>query len=77
MRSNGGINEKVIYIIMTILGLVGFLSLYVIVCLVQEEEFAGLKYVIMIIGYLSVILFGGGFLMLLTKKKEVNEDAKR
>ena len=64
--------KKVIYIIMTILGLVGFLSLYVIVCLVQEEEFAGLKYVIMIIGYLSVILFGGGFLMLLTKKKEVN-----
>lgn len=62
---------------MTILGLVGFLSLYVIVCLVQEEEIAGLKYVIMIIGYLSVILFGGGFLMLLTKKKEVNEDAKR
>lgn len=62
---------------MTILGLVGFLSLYVIVCLVQEEEFAGLKYVIMIIGYLSVILFGGGFLILLTKKKEVNEDAKR
>lgn len=62
---------------MTILGLVGFLSLYMIVCLVQEEEFAGLKYVIMIIGYLSVILFGGGFLMLLTKKKEVNEDAKR
>ena len=62
---------------MTILGLVGFLSLYVIVCLVQEEEFAGLKYFIMIIGYLSVILFGGGFLMLLTKKKEVNEDAKR
>ena len=62
---------------MTILGLVGFLSLYVILCLVQEEEFAGLKYVIMIIGYLSVILFGGGFLMLLTKKKEVNEDAKR
>ena len=62
---------------MTILGLVGFLSLYVIVCLVQEEEFAGLKYVIMIIGYLSVIIFGGGFLMLLTKKKEVNEDAKR
>ena len=62
---------------MTILGLVGFLSLCVIVCLVQEEEFAGLKYVIMIIGYLSVILFGGGFLMLLTKKKEVNEDAKR
>ena len=62
---------------MTILGLVGFLSLYVIVCLVQEEEFAGLKYVIMIIGYLSVILFGGGFLMLLTKMKEVNEDAKR
>lgn len=62
---------------MTILGLVGFLSLYVIVCLVQEEEFAGLKYVIMIIGYLSVILFSGGFLMLLTKKKEVNEDAKR
>ena len=62
---------------MTILGLVGFLSMYVIVCLVQEEEFAGLKYVIMIIGYLSVILFGGGFLMLLTKKKEVNEDAKR
>ena len=61
----------------SILGLVGFLSLYVIVCLVQEEEFAGLKYVIMIIGYLSVILFGGGFLMLLTKKKEVNEDAKR
>ena len=46
---------------MTILGLVGFLSLYVIVCLVQEEEFAGLKYVIMIIGYLSVILFGGAF----------------
>ena len=69
--------KKVKYIIMTILGLVGFLSLYVIVCLVQEEEFAGLKYVIMIIGYLSVILFGGGFLMLLTKKKEVNEDAKR
>ena len=62
---------------MTILGLVGFLSLYVIVCLVQEEEFAGLKYVIMIIGYLSVILFGGGFLMLLTKKTEVSEDAKR
>lgn len=61
--------KKVIYIIMTILGLVGFLSLYVIVCLVQEEEFAGLKYVIMIIGYLSVILFGGGFLMLLTKRK--------
>lgn len=54
---------------MTILGLVGFLSLYVIVCLVQEEEFAGLKYVIMIIGYLSVILFGGGFLMLLTKRR--------
>ena len=69
--------KKGIYIIITILGLVGFLSLYVIVCLVQEEEFAGLKYVIMIIGYLSVILFGGGFLMLLTKKKEVNEDAKR
>ncbi|MFR7881783.1 MAG: hypothetical protein ACLU5J_10090 [Christensenellales bacterium] len=69
--------KKVIYIIMTILGLVGFLSLYVIVCLVQEEEFAGLKYVIMIIGYLSVILFGGGFFDATYQKKEVNEDAKR
>ena len=45
--------KKVIYIIMTILGLVGFLSLYVIVCLVQEEEFAGLKYVIMIRNFIA------------------------
>ncbi|MBS5853506.1 MAG: hypothetical protein ACLUG4_05460 [Bacilli bacterium] len=69
--------KKIIYVIMTILGLIGFFSMYVIVCLVKEEEFAGLKYVIMIIGYLSIILFGGGFLMLLAKKKEVSEDAKR
>ena len=60
---------------MTILGLVGFLSLYVIVCLVQEEEFAGLKYVIMIIGYLSVILFGGG--SILTNKYAEGYPSKR
>ena len=47
--------KKIIYVIMTILGLIGFFSMYVIVCLVKEEEFAGLKYVIMIIGYLSII----------------------
>lgn len=67
--------KKIIYITMITLGLLSFFSMYVIVCLVKEEDFLGLKYLIMLIGYISIILFGSGFLMLIAKK-EVKEDAK-
>lgn len=64
--------RRIIYILLCVLGLIGFLSLNVIVCLVTEQEFSGLKHVIMIIGYVSLIAFGIGFLMLMKKGEDDN-----
>lgn len=65
--------KKIIYIIMCALGLIGLVSLYVLVCLVHEEDFNGLRHIVIIIGYISVILFGGGFLLLIANKKEKDD----
>ncbi len=62
--------KKIIYIIMISLGLLMLISLYVLVCLVSEHTFPALKYVIMIIGYLAITLFGIGFLLLIKEKKK-------
>lgn len=69
--------KKVIFYLMTILGFIGFLSLYVIVCIVTEEQFSALKYVVMIVGYVSLALFVGGFLpLIIMSNKKENKDVK-
>ncbi len=74
--------KKIGYIAMIVVSLLLFFSMYVIVCLVTEEEFPGLKYLIMVIGYVSIALFGYGFLLFISNKnyylsneknKETNE----
>lgn len=65
--------RRIIYYLICAIGLIGFISLNVIVCFIREESFPGLKHVIMIIGYLSIIVFGMGFLLL---KKEGRKDAE-
>ncbi len=62
--------KKIIYIVMTILGLVLFVGLNVLVCLLNEQTFPLLKYVVMIIGYISIILFGVGFIFLIKPQEE-------
>ena len=49
-----------------------FISLNVIVCFIREESYPNLKHVIMIIGYISIIIFAIGFLLL---RKEGKKDA--
>jgi hypothetical protein len=66
--------RRVIYYGICGLGLIGFISLNVIVCLIKEETFPGFKHIIMIIGYLSIIIFGIGFLLL---RKEGKKDVKK
>lgn len=65
--------KKVIFYLMTIIGLLGFFGLYVIVCLVTEDEFPLLKHFVMIIGYISFGLFVGGFLPLIVCKTKKGE----
>lgn len=65
--------RRIIYYLICALGLIGFISLNVIVCFIREEEFPGLKHVIMIIGYVSILVFAVGFLLL---RKEGQKDAK-
>lgn len=62
--------KKTISILMTIVGILIFLSLYVLVSLVTEDEFSGLRYVVMAAGYIAVILFCCGFLLLNKKDKK-------
>ena len=65
--------RRIMYYLICAIGLIGFISLNVIVCFVREEEFPGLKHVIMIIGYVSMVIFAIGFLLL---RKEGKKDAK-
>ena len=58
---------------MCILGIVGFISLNIIVCLLREETFPFLKHLIMIIGYISIIIFAIGFFLLIKKGYESND----
>ncbi len=62
--------KKIIYIFMMVVGLIGFISLNVIVCLLNEDIFPFLKHLVMIIGYISMIIFGVGFLFLIKCKQE-------
>lgn len=66
--------RRIIYYMICTLGLLGFISLNVIVCFFREEDYPLLKDMIMIIGYLSIVVFGMGFLLL---KKEGKKDAKK
>ncbi len=66
--------RRIMYYLICALGLIGFISLNVIVCFIKEETFPGLKHVIMIIGYLSILIFGIGFLLL---KKEGKKDVEK
>ena len=65
--------RRIMYYLICAIGLIGFISLNVIVCFIQEEEFPGLKHVIMIIGYVSIVIFAIGFLLL---RKEGKKDVK-
>lgn len=62
--------KKIIYILMCIIGVIGFISLNVIVCVLREETYSFLKHLVMIIGYISVIVFATGFLLLINKKQD-------
>ena len=64
--------RRIMYYLICALGLIGFISLNVIVCFVREESYPNLKHVIMIIGYISIIIFAIGFLLL---RKEGKKDA--
>ena len=66
--------RRIVYYLICALGLIGFISLNVIVCFIREESFPVLKHVIMIIGYLSILIFGIGFLLL---KKEGKKDVEK
>lgn len=69
--------KKIIYILMCVLGLLIFFSLYVIVSIITETEFPNLKYLVMGLGYISVGLFVSGFLLLINKQKKVeNKDVE-
>ena len=65
--------RRIMYYLICAIGLIGFISLNVIVCFIREEEFPGLKHVIMIIGYVSIVIFAIGFLLL---RKEGKKDVK-
>ena len=62
--------KKITYILMCVLGLLMFFSLYVIVSLVTEEEFPNLRYLVMGLGYLATGLFVGGFLLIIKKREK-------
>lgn len=66
--------KKIIFYIMTIIGLLGFFGLYILVCLVTEDEFPALRHIVMLIGYGSLGLFVGGFLPLIISKSKKEKD---
>lgn len=66
--------KKCIYILMSIIGILIFFGLYVLVSLVTEDEFPGLRYAVMGLGYLSIGLFCSGFLLLTIKSKKMEEE---
>lgn len=62
--------KKILSIILSLVGLLMFLSLYVIV-IVNEADY--IKYVVTALGYVAVVVFAMGIIMLkanFTKKKE-------
>ena len=63
--------KKIIYLSMSILGLLGILSLYVIVTLYKEEAYPNIRHIVMIIGYISLILFIIGWLKYIVIKRKV------
>lgn len=65
--------KKYLYIILSIIGFLMFLSLYIIVCLLTEQNFPMLKHLVMILGYLSLGLFCIPFLLLLKNKEKIDK----
>ena len=66
--------RRIMYYLICAIGLIGFISLNVIVCFVREEEFPGLKHIIMIIGYVSIVIFAIGFLLLRQEGKKDDKE---
>lgn len=66
-------HKRIIGYISAVMGVILFLSLYVIVCLVQEAQVPSLRHWIVLLGYLSTGLFGFGFFTVLLDKRKQKE----
>lgn len=66
-------HKRIIGYISSITGVLLFLSLYVIVCLVQEEHVPSLRHWVVLLGYISIGLFGFGFFTILLDKRKKKE----
>ncbi len=60
---------KYVYISLVVLGLLGFISLYILVCIFKESSYPLIQYLIPLIGYVSIILFGFGWFNILRNKE--------
>lgn len=66
-------HKRIIGYVSAVMGVILFLSLYIIVCLVQEEQVPSLRHWIVWLGYISTGLFGFGFFTVLLDKRKQKE----
>ncbi|MCM1260388.1 MAG: hypothetical protein NC182_05580 [Prevotella sp.] len=66
-------HKRIIGYMSTGMGVMVFLSLYVMVCLIQEEQVPSLRHWIVLLGYISIGLFGFGFFTIVLDKRKQKE----
>ena len=60
---------KLLYWLLVGIGFIGFLSLYILVCIFTEENYPLIQYIVPVIGYISIIIFGYGWFNILKKDR--------
>lgn len=66
-------HKRIIGYVSVVMGVMVFLSLYVMVCLIQEEQVPSLRHWIVLLGYISIGLFGFGFFTIVLDKRKQKE----
>lgn len=66
-------HKRIIGYVSAVMGVMVFLSLYVMVCLIQEEQVPSLRHWIVLLGYISIGLFGFGFFTIVLDKRKQKE----
>ncbi|MCM1513481.1 MAG: hypothetical protein NC090_00595 [Anaeroplasma bactoclasticum] len=66
-------HKRIIGYVSAVMGVMVFLSLYVMVCLIQEEQAPSLRHWIVLLGYISIGLFGFGFFTIVLDKRKQKE----
>lgn len=66
-------HKRIIGYVSAGMGVMVFLSLYVMVCLIQEEQVPSLRHWIVLLGYISIGLFGFGFFTIVLDKRKQKE----